>query len=108
MRTDKEHLTDRLAVVHRKKPDRINDPGPLLRAMLPCRKAMIDAMISVKPMGTAYHALSMVVSAIDALATLLIGREGYFWATGSTPVNRANDETAIDRKTDGNEGCNLP
>jgi hypothetical protein len=90
-----------LAVVYRKKPDRIDDPGPILRAMLPCRKAMIDAMSSVKPLGVLYHGLSMVVSAIDALATLLIGREGYFWATGSTPVNRANDEIPIDHKTDG-------
>jgi hypothetical protein len=84
-------------VSYLKKQDRIDDPSPILRAMLPCRKAMIDAMVNVKPMGVLYHGLSMVVSAIDALATLLIGREGYFWATGSTPMNRSvKDQGEID------------
>jgi hypothetical protein len=40
---------------------------------------MIDASTRVKPMGTVYHGLNMVVSAIDALAALLIGRHDYFW-----------------------------
>jgi hypothetical protein len=82
-------------MVYRKLPDRISDPGPLLSVMRTCRKAMIEASTRVKPMGTVYHGLNMVVSAIDALATLLIGRRNYFWAQGSAPMNdaqRARDE----------------
>jgi len=44
-------------------------------------------MSEVKPFGVYYCGMQMVVAAIDALATLLIGREGYFRATGSTPPN---------------------
>ena len=65
-------------MVYRKLPDRISNSGPLLAVMRTCRKAMIDASTRVKPMGTVYHGLNMVVSAIDALATLLIGRHEYF------------------------------
>lgn len=44
---------------------------------------MTDACAQVKRMGTVYHGLSMVVSAIDALAGLLTGgRSDYFWPAG--------------------------
>ncbi len=76
-------------MVYRKLPDRISDPGPLLGVMRTCRKAMIDASTRVKPMGTVYHGLSMVVAAIDALATLLICRPDYFWAKCSAPISDA-------------------
>jgi hypothetical protein len=36
----------------------------------------------VKPFGVVYHALSMVVVAIDGLATVLTGQRDYFWAAG--------------------------
>jgi hypothetical protein len=74
-------------MAYHKRPDKIGDPGPLLGVMRPCRKAMIDAQSGVKPFGTMYHGLGMVVSAIDALAMLLIGREGYFWHQGSSPAS---------------------
>ena len=76
-------------MVYRKLPDRISDPGALLGVMRTCRKAMIDASTRVKPMGTVYHGLNMVVSAIDPLAPLLIGRHDYFWAQGSAPMDDA-------------------
>jgi hypothetical protein len=97
-----------VAMVHRKKADHLSDPGPLLRAMLPCRKAMIDAMSSVKPMGTIYHGLGMVVAAIDGLATLLVGREGYFWAPGSAPTNSLTKGSGIERETDADEAGPAP
>lgn len=73
-------------MVYRKLPDKIRDPGPILGAMRHCRRAMIDAQGAVKPLGTIYHGLGMVVSAIDALAMLLLGREGYFSEMGSAPA----------------------
>jgi hypothetical protein len=70
-------------MVYHKRPDKLANPGPLLGVMRTCRQAMTDASATVKPMGTIYHGLSMVVSAIDALATLLTGcRTDYFWSVG--------------------------
>ena len=40
-------------------------------------------MSEVKPFGVHYCGMLTVVSAIDAMATLLIGRDDYFWAQGS-------------------------
>jgi hypothetical protein len=87
-------------MVHHKLPDKISDPGPLLAAMRVCRRAMTDALSRVKPMGTTYHGLSMVVTAIDALAALLIGRHDYFWATGggATQGERQREIADLERK----------
>lgn len=38
-------------------------------------------------MGFVYRGLGMIVAAIDALATLLVGREGHFWTTRSAPAD---------------------
>jgi hypothetical protein len=65
-------------MVYRKLPDKIANPGPLLGVMRSCRQAMIEASNHVKPGGTTYHGLHMVVAAIDALAGLLIRRPDYF------------------------------
>ena len=40
------------------------DAAGTVRALGVCRSAMIDVLRTVKPMGPAYHAASMVVSAI--------------------------------------------
>jgi hypothetical protein len=79
-------------MVYHKLPDKIANPGPLLGAMRTCRRAMIEASTHVKPMGTMYHGLSMVVTAIDALAALLIGRESYFWDKGSSRASEAQSK----------------
>ena len=61
------------------------DPVATMRALSLCRSAMIDVLRTVKPMGPAYHAASMVISAIDGMATFLTGERYYFAAGGSTP-----------------------
>ena len=61
------------------------DPAGTVRALGACRSAMIDVLRTVKPMGPAYHAASMVVSAIDEMATFLTGERYHFSAGGSTP-----------------------
>jgi hypothetical protein len=76
-------------MVYHKLPDKIANPGPLLGSLRACRRAMIEASTHVKPMGTMYHGLSMVITAIDALAALLIGRETYFWDKGSSPASES-------------------
>jgi hypothetical protein len=81
-------------MVHRRRPDLIRDPAGVLVALGACRKTMIETMKAVKPMGVMYQGLSMVVAAIDALATLLVGREGYFWATGSSPMPATSPDSS--------------
>jgi hypothetical protein len=80
-------------MVYRKLPDKIENPGPLLGVMRTCRQAMIRASSTVKPMGTTYHGLSMVMTAIDALAGLLIRRPDYFWAQGSRAASEDEKES---------------
>jgi hypothetical protein len=79
-------------MVYRQRPDKIDNPGPLLGALRTCRQAMIEAATHVRPMGTYYHGLHMVVAAIDALAGLLIRRPDYFWASGGAPASDAMRE----------------
>lgn len=76
---------------YRKRPDRLADPGPLLGRLRSCRDDLIRESTGVRPFGIIYHGLSMVVVAIDALATLLSGQERYFEALGggSTAGQRA-------------------
>ena len=54
--------------------DTPKDPAATVRAMRSCREAMIEVCRCVKPRGPAYHGASTVISAIDAMATLLTGR----------------------------------
>ncbi len=76
-------------MVYRKLPDKLSNPGPLLGVMRTCRQAMIAASTEVKAGGTTYHGIQMVVSAIDALAQLMIRRPDYFWAQGSAAQSDA-------------------
>jgi hypothetical protein len=85
-------------MVHHKLPDKIANPGPLLSVMRTCRQAMITASSQVKPSGTIYHGLSMVVAAIDALASLLMGRNDYFWAKGGGVTEAERKQIADDAK----------
>src|SRR5258707_1010711 len=88
-------------MVYRKLPDKIANPGPLLGVMRTCRQAMVEASTHVKPMGTYYHGLHMVVAAIDALAGLLIRRPDYFWALGSAPASdEARERERIEREAE--------
>jgi hypothetical protein len=69
-------------MVYHKLSDKLTNPGPLLGVMRTCRQAMIGACSEVKPMGATYHGLTMVIAAIDALASLL-------WAAMITSGRRA-------------------
>ena len=75
-----------------KLPDKISNPGPPFGIMRTCRQVMISASTEVKPGGTVYHGLQMVVAAIDSLATLMIRRPDYFWDKGSSPSSDASRE----------------
>ena len=55
---------------------------------------MIDVLRAVKPMGPAYHAASMVISAIDGMAVFLTGERYYFSAGGSTPTDHRRGESS--------------
>jgi hypothetical protein len=83
-------------MVYHKLPDRVGDPGPLLGVMRTCRQAMIRASSTVKPMGATYHGLSMVVAAVDALATLMTGRREYFWTTGGCATVEERKQVSTD------------
>jgi hypothetical protein len=50
----------------------------LLRTLGEARMAIIAEQDRVRPMGTTYHALSMVLSSIDALALFLTGNPIFF------------------------------
>lgn len=53
-----------------------------------CREAMIWVQAKVRVNGPVYHSVSMVVAAIDAMATLLTRDPEYLWARGSTMTER--------------------
>ena len=53
--------------------DVIPHSAELLKVLGDCRKRVTDAHTEVRPFGAAYHALSMVTTAIDAMATFMTG-----------------------------------
>ncbi len=67
----------------RGKGDVISHAPELLRVLGDCRKRLLDASTEVRPFGAAYHALSMVTTAIDALATFMTGHRDHFAIGGS-------------------------
>lgn len=70
-----------------KRSDMPNDTAATIRALGGCRQAMIDVLRVVKPMGPAYHAASMVISAIDGFATFLTGQRYHFSVGSSAPAD---------------------
>jgi hypothetical protein len=68
---------------YRKRADRLDNPGPLLGKLRAVREELLKTCSTVKPFGTIYHGLSMVVTAIDSLAVLLTSDKDYFMALGS-------------------------
>ncbi len=67
----------------RGKGDVISHAPELLGVLGDCRKRLLDASTEVRPFGAAYHALSMVTTAIDALATFMTGHRDHFAIGGS-------------------------
>ena len=81
----------------RRRPEGIDNPGPLLAIMRTCRHAMISASTAVRPAGAAYQGLGAAVAAIDALAALLTGRQDYFWAVGGGATEAQRAQMAADQ-----------
>ena len=79
--------------------DMPKDPAATIRAMRFCRDAMIEVHRCVKPTGPAYHAASMVISAIDAMATFLTGERYYFSAGGSASSGADRDQDTKARES---------
>ena len=78
-------LIEGRAVVYRKKPDRLENPGPVIGELRRCRDVAVRAASSVKPRGVVYHALQMVVVAIDGAAHVITGQPYYFSEGGTEP-----------------------
>ena len=78
--------------------DMPKDPAATVRAMRVCRHAMIEVCRSVRPTGPAYHAASMVTSAIDAMATSLTGGRYYFSSHGSATGDALQEQDASARE----------
>ena len=72
-------------MVYHKLPDKIANPGPLLEVLRTCRKAVLAESLQVKPMGSFYHGLHMIVAAIDGFAKLLVRRPEYFLSDAGLP-----------------------
>lgn len=56
----------------------VPEPDRVMQRIGECRKTILQASLGVRPFGPAYHALSMVTAAIDALATFITGERHYF------------------------------
>ena len=72
-------LMEGRAVVYRKYPDRLENPGPVIGEMRRCRDVAIRAASSVKSHGVIYYALQIVVVAIDGAAHVITGHPYYFF-----------------------------
>jgi hypothetical protein len=94
-------------MVYHKLPDKIDNPGPLLGVMRACREAMLAEANRVKPMGTFYHGIHMVVAAIDALASLLnLRRTDYFWNNRGWPLTSDGERKQGDKAPKTGDGPN--
>jgi hypothetical protein len=61
---------------------------------------MIGVQTKVRVNGPVYHSASMVMAAIDAMATLLTRDPEHFWAPGSTvtgTAGRGSKKDAIEK-----------
>lgn len=92
---------------YHKRPDRIANPGPLLSSLRTCRDAVTRSCSEVKPFGTIYHGLGMVVAAIDALALLLTHQRYYFAASGSVMTEGEKEANAQKHALEKGEASSL-
>lgn len=70
----------------------------LLKVLGDCRRRLIDASTEVRPFGAAYHALSMVTRAIDALATFMTGHRDHFSLGSSIPPEGSRSMILLPRE----------
>ncbi len=85
-------------MANRRNPHRLENPGPVIGEMRRCRDVAIRAASSVKSHGVIYHALQMVVVAIDGAAHVIMGQPYYFseGGTGPSESERARTEPFLD------------
>ena len=75
----------------------VPEPDRVMKKIGECRAAMLEASRSVRPFGPAYHALSMVVAAIDGLAAFITGERHYFSTRlGDTALPHASPGLDLD------------
>ena len=70
-------------MVYRKKHNRLENPGALIGEMRRCREAAVRAESAAMSHGAIYHALQMVVVAIDGAAHVITGQPYYFSECGT-------------------------
>ncbi len=80
-------------MVNRKNPDRLENPGPVIGEMRRCRDVAVRAASAVKSHGVIYHALQMVVVAIDGAAHVITGQPYYFSEGGTGPSESERTRT---------------
>ncbi len=83
----------------RRRPDTIDNPGPLLAIMRTCRQAMISASTAVRPTGTTYQGLGARGGfAIDARWRRFSPAVRIISATvgGEAPPKLSEDQMAAD------------
>ena len=85
-----------------RRPDLPSDPAAVLEALRVARKAMIDVVRQVRPTSPVHRGASMVIAAIDDLATVLTGERDFFAIGGSVGPDRAEAVRARRRELDGN------
>ena len=81
-------------MVYRKKPDCLENPGPLIGEISRCREAAVRAASAAMSHGVIYHALQMVVVAIDGAAHVITGQPYYFSEGGTGPGEFEQARTA--------------
>ena len=65
---------------------------------------MTRASATVKPFGTAYQALHLIIVAIDGAAQVITGRRDYFYGQGSSATEGQLQGRAWERAWERGEG----
>jgi hypothetical protein len=91
-------------MVYRKLPDKLDRPGPFMGELRKCRDAVTRASATVKPFGTVYQALNLIIVAIDGVAQGITGRRDYFHGQGSSATEGQLQALARERAWERGEG----
>jgi len=91
-------------LINRKLPEELPSPGPFIGELRKCRDAVTRASATVKPFGTVYEALHLIIVAIDGAAHVIIGRQDYFYGKGSSATEGQLQGRARERAWERGEG----
>jgi O-glycosyl hydrolase len=91
-------------LIYRKLPDNLPSPGPFVGELRKCRDAVTRASATVKPFGTVYQALNLIIVAIDGAAQVITGRRDYFYGHGSSATEGQLQARARERAWERGEG----